>query len=202
MEKTLNIPSWFYSLKEIPTFKHAVIAGGYLRDQMYKVQPNDVDIFFPITSELKFLNDFNQVYPELEKMGWQYLGQATVNPRIFKTDEGYSSKRNLKAQFNFKVGDQDVDLMAMRLNVEGFIANLIEDFPFANQQIVSDGKKIITSEGFDYDFERGTMTLRKIDSIKELPRLMEKYKKVSDKLKGLGFQSDYILTKRKGDDWL
>lgn len=200
MEYEVSVPELFTELKSKSMFKHAVIGGGYLRDQVYKVAPKDIDVFVPVTSGAKFEADFNSTFIELSKAGWVFVNRK-LPPRVVKGDDGYTTNTDVKTVYCLEKNGQAVDVIAVRLNLDGFIANLMETFPWANSQIVHDGKKLITSEGFDYDIKHGVMTLRHISRIADLPRLMKKFQEVSDKI-GLQFSSDYILTRRKGDDWL
>jgi len=198
----VSIPDIFFEMKKIPMFKHAVVAGGWLRNQVLSVKPNDLDIFVPITSESKFYGEFQTNFEELKKLGLSFTDETMV-PGIVKSDGGYTHKPDLRIQYNLKGPDGlDIDVMAMRLNVDGFMANLIEGFPFANQQIVTDGKKFIHSEGFDRDIEKDTMTLRLIHNSSELPKLIEKFNKVKALYPNIRFKTDYVLQKRTGDDWL
>lgn len=186
-------PEIFLELKKIPFFKHAVVAGGSLRDQIYKIPYDDVDIFVPVTSETVFYRDFNLAWDAMQNLGVKQEEDTTAT--VYK-------KEKLISQVNLKFGGTKIDVMAMRINVDGFANNLIEDFPWANQQIVHDGKKLTTSTAFDKDMKNGSMTLRFIEKPSDLPKIISKFTKLQHRYPRLVFLSDYVLEKRNGDDWL
>lgn len=200
----VDVPDIFRELKSIPVFKNAVVAGGYLRDQVYKTTPDDLDIFVPTRSSNTFYEELDKSWGAIQNLGLTVdkMHFPETDNRIKKDASKYGNKQNLVLQYDFKYKDMSIDIMGMRLNVDGFVANLIEEFPFANQQIAHDGKKLITSKDFDQDIKYNTMTLRFINSVYELPKLMQKYNKVRDKYPKIVFETDYMLQKRDGDDWL
>lgn len=196
MEKEIDIaiPNWFYELKKLPLYKNAVIAGGYLRDQNYGINPKDVDVFVPTVGLNSFYEQAN--LPE--------------NKALFKVVD-YTAKEKGYGDIRFAKFDAvtldgyEVDIMGVRLNVNDFGFNLIEEFPFANQQIFTDGNRLYFSEKYSKDLENHTMTLVNCDGISPLPSLMKKYDEMYDRLKyvfRLRLGSDYVLQKRNGDDWL
>lgn len=193
MELDLQIPELFYRLKETDFGRHAVIAGGYLRDQVIGIPGKDVDIFVPYVGR----NAFNEVlWDNVDK-----LGMAITNT----TKGDYPDSQFLK--FDIRCDDFDIDLMGVRKNVDGFGNTLVEDFPFGNQQIYFDGKKCRTTPAFDQDVTNHYMTLYNCPSMENLPALMNKFKEVSDRyVKNLGrrlrFSTTYTLQKVTGDDWL
>jgi hypothetical protein len=205
-EIEVNIPPFFNELKKNPAFKHAVIAGGFLRDQYIRLNPDDIDIFVPSTGLNSFLDtmlldtgDLKQGGPIFNKVeysgeGRKYFGEANPKAAFVKfdctTNDGYK-----------------VDIMAMRMNVADFGNLLIEGFPYGNQQVFHDGKKIFYTEHFQNDIENHFMSLRHCSSVEDLVHVFPKYEKMKERYrKELGlrlrFASDYILTKRSGDDWL
>ncbi len=196
MEYEVTIPSWFTELKKIPMFEHAVIAGGYLRDQVFQkwnkhYEVKDVDIFFPVVNDRQYFKDINNAWPKMVELGFVQEGKGKVY-----------EKAGLTSQLNVSVKGQDVDLMAMNMYHEQFGQNLVEGFPWANQQIYHDGEKLHTTEKFRNDMEHFTMTLVNCNSLIKIPTLMEKYQRLHETFPELMFKTDYVLTKRKGDDWL
>lgn len=198
MEYEIKLPDVFYEFKSKPFMRHAVVAGGALRDAVYGLPASDLDIFVPCQSVRTFQDNV-----------WESLGSVEgLEILDRKGSRDYLNKPDLDfVKYDIKYKDFDIDLMGVRMNVDGFVNNLIEGFPYGNQQIAHDGKKITASYAFDYDQEHGTMTLKNCDNVEQLVTLYDKYKKVQDKFVkarrgGLLFQTDYILAKRTGDDWL
>ena len=198
----IEVPPIFYELKKLPPFKHAVVAGGYLRDQSLGIKPNDLDIFFPITSESSWQENFNKCWPEMEKLGVNFVNHVNIPKGLVVNDKGYAKKPDLKAQYNLSWHGIDIDLMAMRMNIDWFTSNLLEGFPFTLQQIAFDGKKVITSKDFDHDLVDKIMRLRFLNSVYDLPRIMDKFNSLKARYPKMYFETDYILAKRDGDDWL
>lgn len=195
MKYEINLPEVFHTLKkEVPAFKNAVVAGGYLRNRLYGIEPKDLDIFVPCLKS----TDFNAfMYGPLETINKVGLFRSKQ-----KDNNGEYVNTNLRGQFNFVTKDGlEVDIMPMKLAVEGFGNNLIETFPFANQQIFHDGKRVYTSDRFNSDLNNGTMTLVNCRTLVEFPKLFKKYEELSSKY-DLRFMTDYVLAKRNGDDWL
>lgn len=183
MEYEITAPKFFYDLKAIPAFKHAIIAGGYLRDQVYGIKPKDLDIFMPIQYDRTFQAQVLAAYPNAVYDADQY-GRSDFQ------------------KFHLEEDGMTIEIMGVHTLTEKFGNNLIETFPWANQQIFFDGKKLFTSTRFDEDIKHGSMTLVNCTGIGRLPAMMTKFNSVSSRYPGLQFRSDYLLTRRNGDDWL
>lgn len=197
MDYEIVLPEAFYDLKKYDYFRHAVVAGGYLRDAVLGLAPSDLDIFVPTTSLSTFEDYITGTL--MKDKDWNFTNYETGR-------RGYDKAQRF-SKFDCTYKGMDIDIMGIRMNVEKFGNNLIESFPWANQQIFHDGKKVFSSKYFDEDIEHGRMTLRNCTGINELSHLMEKYEKLNLKISKerhyfLTFASEYILTKRNGDDWL
>lgn len=205
-EVEVAIPPFFYELKKTPLFKNAVIAGGFLRDQCLRINPSDVDIFVPsqgLNAFLdKMLNNKGEVYsaggPVFSKVNYEAVGTSYMGKGLYNEFIKFDATSN---------DGRDVDIMAMHMKVEDFGNLLIESFPFGNQQVFHDGKKLFFTNPFEFDISTHTMTLTNVRNLEEFPNLIDKYNKMKDRYRKeigmrLRFGSDYILTKRKGDDWL
>ena len=160
-------------VKSIKGAENAVIAGGAVRDMLFDVPPKDVDIFVPhkVIKEVK--KEVQKLDKEMVPKGEDYktLDRYTIpsSKRYLKSDSGFEC-------YGFKFEDIQFDLItSYYLNDEQFGENLIEDFDYGLNMVFYDGLSINdTNDEFKRDFLNRRKTLRKINSVDHLPKMIMK----------------------------
>lgn len=148
----LNIPDqWIDILSDIQTNDLiAMIAGGALRDLSLGRAPKDLDIFTTYIPTDKNLDSTNMNYE-----GMQYV-KAVVTYNV-----------NLDIPFNLIIHEPCTNIA------------MLESFDFGLCQIGFNGREIIKTPAYDWDFKHGIFTMRRINryprSIKRYARWLDRY---------------------------
>lgn len=185
-------------VKSIKGAENSVIAGGAVRDLLFDVPPKDVDIFVPhkVIKEVK--KEVQKLDKEMVPKGEEYgtLSLSTLSKRYLKSDSGFEC-------YGFKFEDVQFDLItSYYLNDEQFGENLIEDFDYGLNMVFYDGLSINdTNDEFKRDFLNRRMTLRKINSVDDLPKMIMKYNNICLRYKEAqgwspGFNSSCLTLKK------
>lgn len=218
MDETLSIPNWFYDLKKIPGCSEAVIAGGYIRDQILSkasgvtIPPQDIDVFIPLGSKKSTYNHFEQLM--LSQEFYSFAGN-NFNLNTWKfTGQEYADYNDTKIVGKVSVmwGELKVEFIGV---AEPFKTNfhnrLIDSFPVNLQQVCFDGEEVYHTPAFvdglpskpkDQWENSGCFTFMHIPSRhKYLPRLMAKYIRLNEYLPKLKFSlGDHYIVKDKADE--
>lgn len=186
---TIEVPSFFFKMKEIEGFEDAVIAGGFVRDQYLGKPFKDVDIFIPIRGQ----TDFIERMVRLNDAGFTFTRSQAV--------DGYRTNKFL-GKYDGTVDGLDVDIVGQKMSPKGFGHNLVETFNFGLDRIYLDGKEVALHPDFENDIKYQLINLRDVNGIDDLPNAMHKYFRLKEKYPSYNFTSSYTLEKRRGDDWL
>jgi hypothetical protein len=191
MEPNFQIPEFFLRMKETNEFKDAVIAGGYVRDNVLGKPYSDVDVFYPIGDHI---DQYSKTKKLIELFG---------SPEE-KNMEKYNFNGRLRGKFDCKIDDFDVDFVGYALPKESFGWSLIETFTFGLEMLFTDGKELFFSKDFEYDRDNQQIRLINIGGggMMELPYLMRRFEKIHEKYPEYRFSSDYTFERRKGAGWV
>lgn len=132
----------------------AVLAGGAIRDLYCGVSPKDLDFFTKWNKDLIFF----QSLPIIRSSDINYEGMMFVDA-IVSIDKG-------PLPINIIIGS-------------GYntTTELIETFDFGICQIAFDGKNIIKTPAFDWDFKYGLFTLRM--TLRQNKRSLQRFERIS-----------------------
>lgn len=191
MEPNFKIPEFFLKLKEIPEFKDAVIAGGYVRDNHLKREFKDVDVFFPVKDKL-----------DLFTKGMKLRALFSDKDVVQKNMEKYVT-RSFNGKFDATIDGLEVDFVGNTLPEESFGFSLMETFNYGLDMCFTDGKELFLSKDFEHDVKHGYIRLINLDGgTHNLLHAMEKYNRLKAKYPEFEFSSDYVLERRKGAGWV
>lgn len=154
--------------------KNSIIAGGAVRDHIYKVEPKDYDVFVPIDMGKPLL-----LMREIDKE----FGLKGSYTRKGKEYEQMTGDTSSVFSFNFEGKDFDVVFKAYN-DDEEFADKVIEKFDFGVNMCYYNGLYVEDSnKHFKYDHDNYTMSLINIDRISNLPNAMKRYQSFCEKTK-------------------
>lgn len=188
-------------LKELnpEVFKHAVIAGGMVRDHIMNGPFRDIDIIIPKSpKKLTFvIADHKDLKRGTEK---KYIHTYSLGNFVnisFDSFQDYGlKKQKFSNLIKCKFMGIDCDLIEMDYpNDDQFGARVISDFNYWIDQAYWDGQEIMTSDGFKKDINTDKATLCRLDNILEMPGAINKFNRLLAKYPKLKFNSTIKLAK-------
>jgi hypothetical protein len=176
-------------VKSVKGAEHAVIAGGAIRDMLHNVPNKDVDIFIPHKSltdvKREIIKLDKNVVPKTEEY------ETAINEYSRSKSKVSSSKRYLDSlkfdhkfeAYGFEFEGVKFDLITSSYpNEEDFGDNVIEDFDYGLNMAYYDGLFVKDEHPeFKSDQRSGYMTLRKVESINDLPKMIGRYNSISER---------------------
>lgn len=215
----ISIPSWYPELKKLVGFEDAIIAGGFLRDQIlsalnYKVPFKDIDVFIPLGMRGNYdlarsIGYHNDLFIEfLKKHNFDMTTLETNSNRV----KGSTSATLLyKIRIKWKTENVYVEFMFVRETVRGFATRYPDTFPVNLQQISYDQNGLHPTKIFlDGLPRKSDFTERYLPPIfelvndvteKNLPKIIEKFSRLSQYIPEMHFSlGDYRLQKVEWDE--
>ena len=150
----IEIPNeWCEILAE--TQKHdpkAIIGGGAIRDKFIGHEPKDLDLFVFSPPSIP---DFG-----MSELGFDYEGMKYV-----------------LSVNKYSTNPLPINVIGIEKNVE--VIGLLNSFDFGICQIAFDGKRIIRTPAFDWDFKHSIMTMYHVD---RYSRSIDRYCRIGRRL--------------------
>lgn len=157
--------------------KYAVLAGGAVRDSIFKIEPKDYDIFVPINGLVEQEKIINAVVEEfavkkLQSESREYALTATT--------------RNIKNVLGFNVEGKEFDIIFVKEpDDDEFTTNLLKTFDFGVNMVTHDGNFLDDSNPlFNEDRNYGRMTLHNLKAMSQLPKMIEKFNRINQRYGG------------------
>lgn len=215
----ISIPSWYSELKKLAGFEDAIIAGGFLRDQIlsameHKVPFKDIDVFIPLgmrgnydlARSISYHNDAFILF--LDKNDFDLTTLESVTHR----SRGSTSESLLyKLKIKWKVENIYVEFMFIKETVRGFAVRYPDSFPVNLQQVSYDQNGLHPTKIFlDGLPKKNSITdwynppifelVNDVDE-KHLPNIIEKFTRMKTYIPSLIFSlGDYRLQKVDWDE--
>ena len=188
MEPNFKIPEFYLRMKELPEFKNAVIAGGYVRDSHLGREVKDIDVFFPRPPQGSMTKLFD------------HLG---ISKEVSKKNMKKYVTSFFSSKYDAVIDGMEVDFVVNTLpDNEAFGWSLLETFNYGLDMCFTNGEELFLSDDFNYDVKNSYLRLINLEGIHNLPHVMEKYARLKAKYPEYEFTSDYVLERRKGAGWV
>lgn len=167
----------FQELKATPGFENCIIAGGFVRDSIFKKEYSDIDVFVPYDDVIK-----------KEKEGPIKLPKTLIQKN--NTFDFKYSYLKIEEKWDYTYHDVvDVDIILVKsANDKNFAETVVDNFDFGINKVWYDGE-IHKTKDFVYDENGGYITLQKLNTISELPYLMKRFFNLQSKFPGFEFGS-------------
>lgn len=160
------------TIRKATGFEKAFVAGGAVRDTMFKSQFADIDILVPSKSTKDFQN---MIYRSLCENPAIPLYHASF-PESSHYDRATKSWSVSVAEF--KLLGLEIDVIGVKANPamsqEDLICDVVGKFNFNINKIGYDGHNIVATDEFQRDFNNKTVTVSRLDSLNDLPKAMVK----------------------------
>lgn len=215
----ISIPTWYSELKKLSGFEDAIIAGGFLRDQILservgKVPFKDIDVFIPLgmraTYELaRSISYHNDEFIQfLNKNNFELGTLSTVGGR---TRGSISNGLLYKLKVKWVEQDIYVEFMFVKEPVRGFAIRYPDSFPVNLQQVSYDHTGLHPTKAFlDGIGRKNDMTgdyyppiFELVNDVEEknLPNILSKYERLKAFIPDIQFSlGDYRLQKVDWDE--
>lgn len=172
-------------LKEIPEFKNAIIAGGYIRDNINNKKFKDIDIFLPVFRR----GDYRDRILKIKDIPG--LQQDPVPKEKYK---GYHTFYTSDWVWN----NIPVQIIGHRFKDENFAEDLLQTFNFNIDRCYYDGIDTVITPEAQKDMDSATITLNQLKDLSYLPTAMKKYDRLKEKYTNFIFKCDCLeITNKK-----
>ena len=215
----ISVPSWYPELKKMSGFEDAIIAGGFLRDQIlsalnYKVPFKDIDVFIPLGMRGNYdlargISYHNDAFISfLDKNDFDL---ATLESGTHRSRGSTSESLLYKLKIKWKVENIYVEFMFIKETVRGFATRYPDTFPVNLQQVSYDQNglhptKIFLDglprkDSFKERYSPPIFELVNDVTEKNLPKIIEKFSRLSQYIPEMQFSlGDYRLQKVDWDE--
>lgn len=166
----MQIPeSWKQCLAEVQkTFPNAVIGGGCLRDVYFGVEPKDIDIFIPMTTQKEvsdFLVESNEITVHRDMPSYNGFSNSDVTRVVTVT------WKNLKAD------DLPVELIAVEVTKDA----ILNRFDFGICQLTYDGVEVKYTSRFIIDARTKCFSLVRCDNQDQFNRSLKRWERLHER---------------------
>ena len=160
--------------------ENAFIAGGAVRDDKEKNVFNDIDVFIPFSmsdgrSRASLANDIQ-------------FSLGSTNFENLRNNRGESYPNDLLKTEVYKTSLLGVSIDVIFVNdtkkgpQKSFINRVLKTFNFGINMIANDGQQEFITEEFEKDFRSRFCTLKNLDSMDDVPKMIMKLNRVCLKL--------------------
>ena len=175
----------------------SVLAGGAVRDEHFGLTPKDYDLFIPSKNPRQMEELKNSMIKDLG------IEDVILKTTVYEKLEVNGNPQNITSVYGFMYADKEFDLIGVKEEDDGdFADTVINSFDYGINMIYDDGvTKYAENSKFLDDLYGRRLTLHNIKTIDGLPKAMERFNKISEKLGG-GYRFYCPKLTLKGDDKL
>ena len=177
--------------------KYSILAGGAVRDTIYKVEPKDYDIFVPVDGRKDIRTILKAV--ETEFQADKFKDKSEEYAQTTRTE-------NFKHVYEFLLEGKTYDLIFVtEPDDDEFAEKVIGNFDYGINMLYHDGNYLSNGHDlFKEDYDNFHMTLHNLKSMSGLPKAIARYQTINMKLGGMfQFRSSCLSLKeekRKEED--
>lgn len=184
MEAPVNIVgvTLLQEIKKLREFKHAVIAGGFVRDSIYGQEFSDIDIFFPCQSSRQYGLAVDALLGQVKDLSYKKDTPKSILRKTYRNSHSlYVDHTDL-----LYMDSIEVDIIGIKSSVKDFQDNLLDDFDFSINKVLFDGNKIVENPEFTQGHAHGKCLISKMrPDINGLAKIIHRYEeKIKPKYPG------------------